>query len=75
MLCDIVIISCVRSNAADNVRSAVGFLSGSPNRINVSLSRAKRLLVLVGDSETLGASEQISQYISYVKENGYYEQQ
>lgn len=72
---DIVIISCVRSNAADNVRSAVGFLSGSPNRINVSLSRAKRLLVLVGDSETLGASEQISQYISYVKENGYYEQQ
>lgn len=70
---DIVIISCVRSNACDDARSAVGFLFDAPNRINVSLSRAKKLLVLVGDSSTLSASEPLAHFIQYAKENGHYE--
>lgn len=69
---DIVLISCVRSNGYDNSREAVGFLSNMPNRINVALSRAKRLLVLVGDSETLNKSSSLNKFIKYAKEKGYY---
>ena len=69
---DIVIISCVRSNGRDNAKAAVGFLSNSPNRINVALSRAKRLLVLIGDSETLDKSDSLNHFIKYAKEKGYY---
>lgn len=69
---DIVLISCVRSNGYDNSRQAVGFLSSAPNRINVALSRAKRLLALIGDSETLAKSENLKHYIEYAKEKGYY---
>ncbi|MGH7867175.1 MAG: DEAD/DEAH box helicase, partial [Candidatus Dormibacteraceae bacterium] len=42
---DVVILSLVRSND----RSAVGFLN-DPNRVNVAISRARKLLVIVGDS-------------------------
>lgn len=70
---DIVIISCVRSNGADRPINAVGFLCNAPNRINVALSRARKLLVLIGDSETLTNSESLRHYIAYVKEKGYYE--
>ena len=69
---DIVIISCVRSNGSDNAKAAVGFLSNSPNRINVALSRAKKLLVLIGDSETLNKSDSLNHFIKYAKEKGYY---
>lgn len=69
---DIVIISCVRSNGSDNAKAAVGFLSNSPNRINVALSRAKKLLVLIGDSETLNKSDSLNHFVKYAKEKGYY---
>lgn len=69
---DIVIISAVRSNGHDAAKTAVGFLCNSPNRINVALSRAKRLLVLIGDSETLNKSESLNHFIKYAKEKGYY---
>jgi hypothetical protein len=45
---DIVIVDLVRSNKHGNV----GFLSIS-NRINVAMSRAKRLLIIVGDGSTI----------------------
>lgn len=44
---DIVIISLVRNNTRDHDRQPLGFLD-NPQRINVLLSRAERLLVLVG---------------------------
>src|SRR5438874_13577401 len=43
---DGVILSLVRSND----RAAIGFLN-DPNRVNVAISRAKKLLVIVGDSK------------------------
>jgi len=43
-----IVISCVRSNAA----GAVGFLSDR-RRFNVAVTRARRHVALVGDSETL----------------------
>ena len=48
------ILSLVRSND----RAAIGFLN-DPNRVNVAISRAKKLLVIVGDSKTVigGAPE------------------
>lgn len=45
---DVVFLSMVRCNP----QKRVGFLN-SPNRLNVSFSRAKRLLVCVGDSKTV----------------------
>lgn len=45
----VVVVDTVRSNA----RAEVGFLSDT-RRMNVALSRAKRLLLIVGDSATLG---------------------
>src|ERR671935_741368 len=45
---DAVILSLVRSND----RAAIGFLN-DPNRVNVAISRARKLLVIVGDSKTV----------------------
>lgn len=47
---DVVILSLVRSNA----QSKIGFLENA-NRVNVALSRAQRLLVIIGDMTTLAA--------------------
>lgn len=46
--CDVVLYSTVRSNASGNI----GFLRDY-RRINVALSRAKHLLVIVGDDQTM----------------------
>jgi hypothetical protein len=46
--CDIVIVSMVRSNGYGEI----GFLK-KEQRINVALSRARRLLIMVGDTSTL----------------------
>jgi hypothetical protein len=48
---DIILLSTVRSNP----EKRLGFL-GSLNRLNVSLSRARRLLVILGDARTVTAS-------------------
>ena len=45
---DIVIVSLVRSNQAKKI----GFLSNA-QRLNVAVSRAKKLLIMVGDLETV----------------------
>lgn len=70
---DITIVSCVRSNHSPQASSSLGFIHRSPSRINVSLSRSKRLLVVVGDSETLNKNEHFRNYIDYVKKVGHYE--
>lgn len=55
---DVVFLSTVRSNRRESVKDRVGFLA-IENRLCVALSRAKRLLVVVGDAETVaGSTEQ-----------------
>jgi len=64
---DGVILSLVRSND----RAAIGFLN-DPNRVNVAISRAKKLLVIVGDSKTVigGAPELFGPLFEHAKEEG-----
>jgi hypothetical protein len=64
---DGVILSLVRSNE----RAAIGFLN-DPNRVNVAISRAKKLLVIVGDSKTVigGAPELFGPLFEHCKEEG-----
>ena len=50
---DIVFLSTVRSNNEKSILKRIGFLSDNKSRINVSLSRAKNLMVIVGDSKTV----------------------
>lgn len=52
---DVVFLSTVRSNQHEELRDRVGFLSVT-NRLCVALSRAKRLLVVVGDAGTVAGS-------------------
>jgi hypothetical protein len=53
---DVVLLSTVRSNRESSLRRRVGFLAYS-NRLCVAFSRARKLLVTVGDSETIAGSE------------------
>jgi DNA polymerase III delta prime subunit len=47
---DVVILSLVRSNKNSTVKGKFGFLT-SYNRLNVAMSRAKKLLITVGDEK------------------------
>ena len=66
---DVVFLSCVRSNneKVDNLKRRVGFLNDL-NRLCVSFSRAKSLLVAVGDSDTTSAVDSIKKLIDICKE-------
>jgi len=64
---DIIYISLVRSN--DD--SEIGFLTDY-RRMNVAMTRAKKMLVIIGDSSTLGNDPFYSGLLDYVeKENSY----
>jgi superfamily I DNA and/or RNA helicase len=53
---DVVLLSTVRSNVDRvNLKRRVGFLSVR-NRLCVALSRAKRLMVTVGDADTVAGT-------------------
>jgi hypothetical protein len=64
---DAVILSLVRSND----RAAIGFLN-DPNRVNVAISRAKKLLVIVGDSKTVipGAPDLFGPLFEHARDEG-----
>jgi superfamily I DNA and/or RNA helicase len=62
-----VVISLVRSNAAGEI----GFLA-DVRRMNVALTRARRKLVVVGDSATLAAHPFYQRLIGYFEANGAY---
>ncbi|WP_027339459.1 IGHMBP2 family helicase [Halonatronum saccharophilum] len=66
---EIIILSLVRSNKEGNI----GFLRDI-RRLNVSLSRAKRKLVIIGDSSTVSTHPIYERLIDYVKDRGYYYQ-
>ncbi|MGM0640489.1 MAG: IGHMBP2 family helicase [Thermotogota bacterium] len=60
---EIIIISNVRSNEY----SKIGFLKDY-RRLNVSITRAKRKLIIIGDSETLIENENFKNLINYLRE-------
>jgi ATP-dependent RNA/DNA helicase IGHMBP2 len=64
---DVIAISFVRSNE----KSEVGFL-GDIRRTNVAMTRAKKKLIMIGDSATLGSNPFYVKLIDYVQEGGYY---
>ena len=64
---DVILISLVRSNT----ENTIGFLSDY-RRMNVALTRARKLLVVVGDSSTIGNDLFYKKFIDYTQENGFY---
>ncbi len=60
--CKIVAISLVRSND----KGEIGFL-GDTRRMNVAMTRAKKKLIMIGDSATLGENKFYSQFLDYVQ--------
>jgi len=62
-----IIVSFVRSN----VEGEVGFLSDT-RRTNVAMTRARRALILVGDSATLSHDEFYQRLITYIESIGAY---
>lgn len=64
---DIMFISLVRSNS----KGEIGFLSDT-RRMNVALTRAKRKLVVLGDSATLSHHPFYQTFLDYIEEKGFY---
>jgi superfamily I DNA and/or RNA helicase len=64
---DIIAISLVRSNA----EAAIGFL-GDIRRTNVAMTRARKKLIMVGDSATLSSHPFYLALIEHLQEHGFY---
>ncbi|WMJ73790.1 AAA domain-containing protein [Cytophagaceae bacterium ABcell3] len=64
---DLVLISLVRSND----RGEIGFLSDI-RRMNVAMTRAKKKLVVVGDSATIGQHDFYGKFLEYSEKQGVY---
>jgi len=62
-----IISSLVRSNDSQNI----GFLADL-RRLNVTLTRARRKLILVGDSQTITSNMIYKDLITYIKQKGLY---
>jgi predicted DNA helicase len=62
---EIILISFVRSNK----EKILGFLSDL-RRLNTAITRAKRKLICVGDSETLKTHPVYARFIDFIKEKG-----
>lgn len=65
---DVMIISLVRSNE----KCEIGFLKDY-RRMNVALTRAKKSLIVIGDSATIGTDAFYQQFISYCEQIDAYE--
>ncbi len=65
--CDVIYISLVRSNE----QQIIGFLNDI-RRMNVAITRAKKKLVVIGDSATVGNHPFYKAFIDYCEKNKYY---
>lgn len=65
--CDVIYISLVRSNPT----SEIGFLSDI-RRMNVALTRAKKKLVVIMDTATIGNHPFYKSFIEYCEKNNFY---
>lgn len=63
---DVIIISMVRSNR----NGGIGFLKDL-RRLNVSLTRARRKLIIIGDSRTLSAHPAYRRLIEFCRKRGF----
>ena len=64
---EVVVVDLVRSNE----RGEIGFL-GDERRMNVALTRAKRLLIVVGDGATIGEHPYYRAFLDAAMEGGFY---
>ena len=64
---DVIIISFVRSND----KGEVGFL-GDIRRTNVAMTRARKKLIMIGDSATLGSHPFYLKLLDYVQQENFY---
>lgn len=64
---DVIYISLVRSNDDQEI----GFLNDL-RRMNVALTRAKKKLVVIGDSATIGSNPFYKKFIEYCEESKFY---
>lgn len=75
---DVVILSTVRANQYEDFKERVGFLD-SRNRLCVAFSRGKRLLIVVGDAQTVASDgsqtiiKELNEFYELCKSEGYYE--
>lgn len=65
---DLIYISLVRSNG----KGEIGFLNDH-RRINVAMTRAKKKLIIVGDSATIGNHRFYQDFLAYCDEHGTYQ--
>ncbi len=65
---DVVLISLVRSNP----KNEIGFLSDY-RRMNVAMTRARMLLIVTGDSSTIGKDRFYKQFLDYCERIGKYQ--
>lgn len=61
----VIIMATTRSNEECDPRNALGFLA-NPRRMNVAITRAQSLLILVGDPEVLGKDNFWRTFLNYV---------
>ena len=65
---DIVYISLVRSNS----KREIGFL-GNIRRMNVAMTRARKMLIVVGDSATISSHSFYNDFLDYCEKFGQYQ--
>ena len=65
---DLVYISLVRSNA----KREIGFLKDY-RRMNVAMTRARKQLIVIGDSSTIGDDRFYSEFLNYCETHGTYQ--
>ena len=65
---DVIYISLVRSNA----KHEIGFLNDY-RRMNVAMTRARMLLVVIGDSATIGNNPFYKAFLAYCDQSGLYQ--
>ncbi|MEM9929751.1 MAG: AAA domain-containing protein [Bacteroidota bacterium] len=65
---EVVYLSLVRSND----KGEIGFLADY-RRMNVAMTRAKKYLVVIGDSATIGQDKFFAGFLNYVEQHGLYQ--